>query len=271
MSTVYQARPVAAADHLSQSKPSAQYAVKVLRERWQADSLAVGFFRREAMIGRTVRHPYLVSILASQLVEPPYFVVMPCLSGVSVARWLRHEPLPLPTALWVARQAAEALMSLHHAGFLHCDVKPANLLMARDGHVTLIDLSLSREKQETGSVFDRPLIGTIGYLPPELLTSTFATDERSDLYSLGATLFEMLSGRTPYAAHSLEELVECQQREPIPHLRSLVPQTPVAVSELVHQLLARNPARRPGTCQEVIRRLIRFEIECLGQANCDCP
>jgi serine/threonine-protein kinase len=174
------------------------------------------------------------------------------------------EIFSLPHALWIARQAAEALDAVHRAGYLHGDVKPGNLMISADGHATLLDLGFVREIAQSGSALDRPVVGTLNYLAPELLTSTWA-DERSDLYSLGATLFELLTGRPPYVASSLEELAERQQRGDAPDVRSLSPQVPSEVAAVVRSLLSRDPFRRPRRALEIIRRLIALEIGTLAE------
>ena len=260
MATVYQARPADGGEN------SARYAVKMLDPQWQEHSLAVSLFRREAAVGRRVSHPHLITVLSAQVAGSPYYLVMPLLAGRTLETRLGNaESFALPHALWIARQIAEALQPLHGAGYLHGDVKPGNVMLSPDGHVTLLDLGFARELAETGSAFDRPVVGTISYLAPELLTSTTRADERSDLYSLGATLFEMLAGRPPFMAGSLEELAERQQRGDAPDLRALAPQVPSSVAELVRALIARDPFRRPRRALDVVRRLIAFEISTLAE------
>lgn len=260
MATIYQARPADGGDL------SARYAVKVLDPIWQQHALAVSLFRREAAVGRRVSHPHLIGVLSAQVTAAPYYLVMPLLAGRTVEeRITAGEPFALPHALWIARQTAEALDALHRAGYLHGDVKPGNLMLSSEGHATLLDLGFAREIEETGSALDRPVVGTISYLAPELLTSTMRADERSDLYSLGATLFEMLAGRPPFLAGSLEELAERQQRGDAPDLRALAPQIPSAVAGLVRRLLARDPFRRPRRALDVVRELIAFEIGTLAE------
>jgi serine/threonine protein kinase len=260
MATIFQARPADGGDL------SARYAVKVLDPTWQQHALAVSLFRREATVGRRVSHPHLIGVLSAQVTAAPYYLVMPLLAGRTVEDRIQGgEPFALPHALWIARQTAEALDALHRAGYLHGDVKPGNLMLSADGHTTLLDLGFARELEETGSALDRPVVGTISYLAPELLTSTVRADERSDLYSLGATLFEMLADRPPFQAGSLEELAERQQRGDAPDLRALAPQVPSAVAELVRRLLARDPFRRPRRALDVVRQLIAFEISTLAE------
>jgi serine/threonine-protein kinase len=260
MSTIYLARPAEAGEQ------TARYAVKVLDTAWQEQAIAVAFFRREATVGRRVTHPHLVSVLSAQVAAPPYYLVMPLLTGrTAEERLAKGELFSLPHALWIARQTAEAAGALHRAGYLHGDVKPGNLMLSSEGHTTLLDLGFARELTETGSALDRPVVGTIHYLAPELLTSTTRANERSDLYSLGATLYELLAGRPPFRVHSLEELAEAQQRGDAPDLRSLAPQVPSAVADLVRRLLSRDPLRRPGRALQVVRELVALEINTLAE------
>jgi serine/threonine-protein kinase len=257
--TIYRARPASGGD------TSARYAVKVLDDRIDRP-LALAFFRREAEIGRRVQHPHLVTVLASQLNEPPHYLVMPHLLGRTVAERIRDgEHFALPHALWIARQVAEALAALHTAGYMHGDVKPGNIMVSPQGHATLIDLGFARELAETGGALDRPILGTINYLAPELLTSTLCADGRSDLYSLGATLYEMVTGSPPIQAKSLEELAEKQRRDTVPDIRSLVPQMPLDIADLIRRLLAREPLRRPQSAGEVVKALISLEIATLAE------
>jgi serine/threonine-protein kinase len=260
MSTIYQARPAAGGNQ------SARYAVKVLDAAWQGQAIAVAFFRREAAIGRRVTHPHLISVLSAQIASPPYYLVMPLLAGrTAEERLASGELISLPHALWIARQTAEALDAVHRAGYLHGDVKPGNLMLSSEGHTTLLDLGFARELAETGSALDRPVVGTIHYLAPELLTSTTRADERSDLYSLGATLFELLAGRAPFRVKSLEELAEAQLRGDAPDIRALAPQVPAAVADLVRRLLSREPLRRPRRAMQVVRESIALEISTLAE------
>ena len=260
---VYQARPAeGAADR------PAGYALKALKDGWQQDAAAIEIMRREAIVGRKVSHPHLISILAAHVGAAPYFVVMPLLAGATLEETLAGgKRTPLPVALWIVRQAAEALDALHQAGWMHADVKPSNIFVAASGHVTLLDLGFARRPEEGGSAVDRSVCGTVRYIAPEMVTSALRPDIRSDIYSLGVTLYELLAGRTPFEGDDLASLAEQHRQSEPPELRTLAPQLPLAVARLVHRMLAKEPLRRPQTPRELIERLTALEIETFAERS----
>ena len=260
---VYRARPARG----SADRPAA-YAVKVLHHRWREDPRAIAILHREATVGRTVSHRHLVSILAARVSQPPHYLVMPWLDGVTLAERLgQGVGVDLPIALWMARQVAEALQALDEAGWMHGDVKPSNILISPEGHVTLLDLGFARRGDETGSAVDRCVMGTFQYIAPEMLTSTLASDIRSDIYSLGAVLFETLSGSPPFEADDLAELASSHRQARAPDLRRLVPQLPTGVIRLVREMLSKEPLRRPQTPRELVRRLAALEIAAFSERS----
>jgi serine/threonine protein kinase len=256
LASVYQARPTGS----PADRPGA-YALKVLRPEWQDDSRGLAALARETLVGRQVANAHLVPVLAAQLVDPPYYLAMPLLEGHSLAQQLRaHGQLALPVAFWIARQVAEALEALHQGGWMHGDVKPSNILVAPCGHATLIDLGFARQTSELGSVADRPVLGTIQYIAPEMLYSSLGGDTHSDVYSLGVTMFEMLTGRLPFDAQDIAELA-AQHRQGLPgDLRSLLPHLPTRAARLANQMLAKEPLRRPLP-RDLVDRLAALEIE----------
>jgi eukaryotic-like serine/threonine-protein kinase len=257
LTRIYRARPAGSARDLP-----APYALKMLRPRWYGDPRAVGLLRREAMIGRSLSHPHVISVLAASVTRPPYYVVMPWLSGSTLkARLFAQQTLPLHVALAVARQVAMGLAALDRAGWMHGDVTPANVSIAPEGHVTLLDLGFARRRDEIGSAVDRCVMGTWTYIAPEMITSALRSDIRSDIYSLGAVLYEMLSGHPPFQAVEPAELAR-QHRQAVPKpLRDLLPCLPLDVAYLVHRMLAKEPLRRPQSPADVVDQLVRLEID----------
>lgn len=253
---VYRARPA------SGPKRAAAYALKILADKWNDDAAAIEVMRREAIVGRRISHPHLIPILAAHVGAAPYFVVMPWLEGAPLSSFFSAGRRPtLPAALWMVRQVAEALDALHTGGWMHADVKPSNIMLSPRGHATLVDLGFARQPADPMSPADRCVAGTLQYIAPEMITSALRPDIRSDIYSLGATLYELLCGRPPFLAQDLAELAQQhRQREP-PDLRALRADLPVNVTALVHSMLAKQPLRRPQTPRELIERLVPLEIE----------
>lgn len=255
-SVVYLARPADSA-----GDRAAGYALKTVRESRQDDPAAVDMLRREALVGRSVSHPNLVAVLSSHTSAPPHFVVMPRLVGCSAAALLAEKRrLGVPEALGIVRQTAEALAAMHAEGWIHLDVKPGNIFFSPRGHATLLDLGFSRRCDEFSGVAERPVLGTIRYMAPELLTSGQPADARSDIYSLGAVLYELLSGRPPLVADDLVTLARLHRQEQATPLRRLAADVPRGVAELTMQMLSKSPDRRPESAGALCERLVALEI-----------
>jgi serine/threonine-protein kinase len=249
----------------------AYYALKVPRREWEKDPTVQALFCREALVGSRVSHPHVVPVLAAYVSESPRLLVMPALGGATLRAILTKRVqfqgrmgLDPPDALWFCRQAAEGLDALAQAGWLHGDVKPSNIFVGADGHVTLLDLGFARRLDGEWMEEPRWLRGTPQYLAPEWLTSPARPDVRSDIYSLGVVLYEALSGRLPFEAVDPRGLVRLRQEGGPPPLDSLLPTIPTGVVELVHQMLANDPLRRPQSHREVVERLVGLEIGCFA-------
>lgn len=185
-----------------------------------------------------VSHPNLVAILDASVSGASPYVVMPRVEGRTMQQHFdRFDVKPLPVALWLVRQVAQALEALHGAGWIHGDVKPANVIIGARGHVTLIDLSFAaRVHTPLGMLFR----GTPAYAAPELVAGNTAALPAMDLFALGRMLWQWLTRIEP---------VSEQQLEP--------------VASLVEQMVAENPDERPDA-ETVRRRLLQLEIETLG-------
>lgn len=259
LSSVFRARPADA----SPDSPAA-YALKMLKPEWEDDPRAVRLLAREAQVGRSISHPHLISVLDTGLLHKPRFVVMPWLEGRTLQADIDARRHPnLTTALWIARQVAEALRALHEHGWIHGDVKPGNIFLSSEGHATLVDLGFARCGDEVGSAVEREVTGTCTHLAPEWITSAYRADIRSDVYSLGVVLYELLSGVRPFSGGTLAELATQHKQAAVPDLASLVPDLPPEVARLVRRMLAKDPLRRPQTPQELAEDLARLEIASL--------
>ncbi len=236
-------------------------AIKVLREDWEDQATGVKLLQREARAGLTLRHEHLVRITHAHVLHPPYFLVMDLLSGESLRqRLLRDYCLPVAEALWIARQTAEGLAALHQAGFLHGDVKPDNIRLVDAGTAILTDLGFAHRPGENAAFLRAGyILGTANYLAPELCDEQPREDFTSDLFSLGVTLFEMLTGRLPYPPGSLRQTFRRHRCDPPAKLTAALPP---AVVQLVERLLSHRCEDRPRAAA-VVRQLVNLEIASL--------
>jgi serine/threonine protein kinase len=256
MTAVYEARD---------AESGAGCAIKVVRPDWDDQPTAVKLLQREARAGLAVQHPHLVRITDAHVLHPPYFLVMGLLPGESLRRRLQRKfSLPLDETLWITRQAAEALAALHAAGFLHGDVKPDNLRLTPHGIAVLTDLGFAHRPGENAAFLRAGyVLGTANYLAPELCDQLPAEEMSSDLFSLGVTLFETLTGRLPYPPGSLRQTFRRHLCDPPANIRHLVGPLPDGLVHLVEQMLANDPDERPRA-RSVVQQLIKLEIAALS-------
>ena len=163
-------------------------------------------------------------------------------------------------ALWIARQVAEALDAMHVCQWLHGDVKPANVVVSLGGHATLIDFGLALRKHEAMLTAERTARGTLNYLAPEVMTSAYCADQRSDIYSLGISLFEMLTGRLPFVGNNAADLIELHRCQPLPDARRFMTELGRDVVLLLKRMTAKQPLRRQQNARELIDELMPLEV-----------
>ncbi len=256
---VYQARPAS-----STREETADYVVKVLKPSCQNDPLAIQLLQREVFVARQVRHPHLSSILSAHTDSAPRFVIMPYIDGISAADALQAAGrFIVPQGLWIARQTAEGLQALHQRGWLHGDVKPANIIVSANGHATLVDLGLARPLDASRSS-DEPLTGSMAYASPETFNPHVPFGPGSDVYSLGITLYELLTAARPFNDQDPTDLAAAHLTRAVPDPRLLVPQLPPRISRLLRQMLAKDPLRRPAV-PELIDWLVDLEVETFSE------
>jgi hypothetical protein len=226
-------------------------ALKVLSA--QALGGAEARFRREAELIARLHHTHIVPVIAFGNERGWHYYAMPLIDGRGLDAVRAAEACPLDprrVAGW-GLQAAEALAHAHARGIIHRDIKPSNLLLDPEEVVWLTDFGLARPVGETALTAPGALLGTPRYMSPEQLVASDAADERSDVYSLGATLYELVTGRYVFAADNLARLlVEVRESEPVPP-RRLRPDLPRDLETVLLTCLAKDPGRRYARAQDL--------------------
>ena len=261
-------------------------ALKVLHPRLAADRDFVERFLRGARAATALNHVNVVHVHDAGEANGKCYCAMEYVDGPSLAHELRTRgPIPPRHAIEIALQIASALAYAHKQGILHRDVKPENILLSSDGRAKLSDLGLSTSppaeggRPSTGSgraerVEAREadakarVWGTPAYIAPELALGE-DPDPRSDLYSLGATLFHMLAGRVPFPGANPADILNKHVHAPLPDLQTLAPDVPRVVSPLIEKLLAKRRERRYPSADELIADLTVLREAIRDASSCD--
>lgn len=233
-------------------------AVKVLARELAADQNAVARFRREAETAAALQHPGIAVVFDVDVhvdaTGQTLFLVMELLDGRDLRTVLDGAPagLPIAQAVSFGTQIAEALAVAHEHGIVHRDIKPANLIVLPDGRVKLCDFGIAHLAAATTQLTGKgSSLGTPSYMAPEQFRAE-PTDPRTDLYSLGCVLYEMLTGVQPFdSGGGLPALMYQHLNQPAPAPRARRPEIPEPLDQLVLDLLAKDPAGRPPGAQTV--------------------
>ena len=245
-----------------------EVAVKLLRPEIQKNPMLLQRFDREVRAAAKLSHPNIVAALDAREHDGLHFLVTELVEGRDLDQTVRLSgALPIADAVECVLQAARGLAYAHSQGVIHRDIKPANLLRAKDGTVKILDMGLAR-LSNTDSSTDVNLtgtgvmMGTAAYMPPEQARDTRKADARSDLYSLGCTLFYLLTGRTAFTGTTQMDMILSHVNQPIPSLRQINVQIPLAVDRIFQRLVAKNPDDRFQSADELIPVLQSALEEC---------
>jgi serine/threonine-protein kinase len=238
-------------------------AIKVLSQDAEFDASSIERFRREARAAAALDHPNIVRVddVASQ--GSTHFIVMEYVDGLDLQTLVQDAgPLAFELAADYIAQIADALQHAHEAGLVHRDVKPGNCLVSSDGLVKVVDLGLAKLTEGGHSSLtvdnDERLLGTVDYLAPEQAVDSHAVDSRADIYSLGGTLYFLLTGHPPFPDGSLPERLIKHQQEMPKDIRVSRPDAPDALVALCLRMMAKDPGDRLQTALEVRRELLRW-------------
>jgi serine/threonine-protein kinase len=259
----------------SDTKLNRDVALKILPDIVAQDPERLGRFKREAQLLAALNHPHIGAIYGFDEAGDRHFLVLELIDGETLAERIARGPLPVPEALAIANQIAEALELAHEKGIIHRDLKPANVKITADGKVKVLDFGLAKA-MEKGSATGEPgsaramnsptlslmateaglILGTAAYMSPEQAKG-FATDQRTDVFSFGCVLYEMLSGRKAFDADTATEtLAAVLLREA--DLNALPGDLHPGLRALVVRCLEKNPKRRWHAIGDV-----RYEIEAI--------
>jgi len=252
-------------EHVSLGRPAA---IKVLPPELAREEEFVARFVREARAAAQLDHPNVVRVYDAGRTGDSYYIAMELVPGHTLAQELdRAGPLSVERALEVTRSVALALAEAGRQSIIHRDVKPSNILIRDDGLVKLADLGLAKAIGSPGVTVSQTALGTPYYMAPEQARDPRSVDTRADLYSLGCTLYHMLTGAVPYTGTSFFTVMKAHESEAIPDPRQLRPDLPKPVAQLIRWTMAKDPDDRPASAEEVVTHVDRILRWLSGQAQ----
>jgi eukaryotic-like serine/threonine-protein kinase len=235
-------------------------ALKVLGEALH-DEQARSRFRREARVLSQLSHPNIATAFDFDNADGVDFLVMEYVEGERIDSTLRHGPLSIPRILQLARQLIAGLQAAHAHGIVHRDLKPANLRIASDGRLKILDFGIAKLTAVNAAADSTvtataagSAAGTLPYMAPEQVRGD-EVDERADIYSVGAVLFELATARRPFDSPTAAELASSILRDDAPPLRTLRRDAPVALERVIAKCLAKQPAERYQSAADLLAAL----------------
>jgi serine/threonine-protein kinase len=201
------------------------------------------FYREAALWVGLGKHPNIVRALSFGKMSDDPYLLLEFIDGVNLRKLITDRQLDLRKSLQIAKDVCSGLMYAHTQGVVHGDMKPDNILIDRSGRAKVTDFGLSRVPGEIGT-FSVQIIGTLAYMPPEQLFSESEIDERSDIYSFGIVLYEMLTYRNPFRSGTVQEVLSAHQRGQVPVPSNVQKGIPREIDRLVLGSVKRNPSER---------------------------
>lgn len=230
-------------------------AIKVLRQQFVNDEEFIRRFRREAQSAASLSHPNVVSVYDVGQEDDIHYIVMEYVEGQNLNEIIKERaPLQVDEAVRIASQIADALDHAHHNQIIHRDIKPHNILIGRNGRVKVTDFGIARAVTSTTITQTGSVVGSVHYFSPEHAKGV-ATGEKSDLYSLGIVLYQMLTGRLPFLGESPISVALKHLQEHFEEPRSVNPMIPQSVENIILKSMRKNPGERYQSAKEMLHDL----------------
>ncbi len=239
-------------------------AVKVLLQDELKNREAIGYLRHEAEVAKSLKHPNIIKVFEFNDSHERPFVAMELFLARNLKQDIREQSERVAHLVpEIIEQAAKALAALHEAKWIHCDVKPDNFLVSDTGEVRVIDFAIAQRPSRTSLVqilgFRSKVKGTRSYMSPEQIRGK-GLDARSDIYSFGCVLFELLSGKPPFSGSTPDELLTKHLRASIPSLAPLNDAVTPEFNELVQQMLAKDRENRPESMGRFLKQFHAMRV-----------
>lgn len=227
-------------------------ALKFLLPELTADPAAKARFAREARAAACLDHPNVCPVYETGEADGQLFIVMPFVEGETLRDRIARGPLPIADTVGIAREVAEGLKAAHARGIVHRDIKPANIMLGSGGQARILDFGLARQDSPAELTRTRSMVlaGTVSYMSPEQVRGE-SVDGRTDIWALGCVIHEMVTGRVAFDADSVVAVLRNIADGAPPPVRSLRPDIPVALAQIVDRCLQREPHARYAGASEV--------------------
>ncbi len=241
MSDVYKAK-----DH----KLNRHVAVKILKQEFSENANFVAKFRVEAQAAAGLMHPNIVNVYDVGEEDGIYYIVMELVEGITLKKYIEKKArLSFKEAVSIALQVCMGIEAAHNNHIIHRDIKPQNIIISKEGKVKVTDFGIA--KAATSNTITSNVMGSVHYTSPEQARGGYS-DEKSDIYSMGITLFEMLTGRVPFNGDTTVAIAIKHIQEPMPSPREYVSEIPVSVERIVFKCTQKSPDRRYQNMRELI-------------------
>jgi serine/threonine-protein kinase len=229
-------------------------AVKILHTQFSNDAEFIEKFHREAQGAAKLSHPNIVNIYDVGQEGSKHYIVMELVQGMTLKDKIQAEGHLSPEeTLAIAKQIASALQEAHRNGLVHCDIKPHNILLNEDGRVKVADFGIARAVSSSTMTYSGNVVGSVHYFSPEQAKGSLITP-KSDIYSLGVVMYEMLTGQLPFTGETPVGIALKHLQEEPPSLRVVNPEIPAIVEAVVMKMMSKDPQERPdstGVLQEI--------------------